>query len=99
MVIRIKFPLVVAVFLLTRHVIHVSFPVKGITFGIDDGTTGGSNHFFGAFETLSWATEVHRTLVSLFRPLVLARIRLAEWFSDMRGILTFFNVIELICES
>lgn len=94
-----ELPVVTAVLLLAGRVVHVSLPVEGITFRVSNGSTGGSDHLLGTFETLGWASKVHIAASSLFGPIIFTGIRLAKWLSDMRGILALFDIIELVRKS
>lgn len=50
-------------------------------------------------ESDSWDTEFHLSILGFVWPVVSSLVALAEWLTDMRSILTFFDIVKLILHS
>lgn len=97
-VLRSELPVVFSVLLLSRCKVSVSFSIKGMQFSllIDEGTVSWEDHFLSRLQTLGSATEFHATSCGLFGPVVLPGVTLTERFSDVRGILIFFDIVKFV---
>lgn len=96
----VELPLVVPGLLLSWCVVTVSLFVHLVHLRVlaDEGTAHWINHFFGAFKATCGYTEGMGSLGS-HRPIVVPGVAFTEWFTLVRSVLVFLDIVEFVCEA
>jgi hypothetical protein len=93
----IKLPVVVSVLLLSGCEVSVGLSIHIAHLGIFlGGSVSGVEHVLGIFKSLTGDSELHASIFSLGGPLVTSAVSVPEGFFDVRSILVFFDVVELV---
>lgn len=99
MIVRVELPLIVAVLLFARCIVHVGLAVECIACGVVLSSTPRCDHLLGGFKALRLLSEGDRSSLAFFGPLIIARERHAERLLDVGRILGLLDVVELVGET
>lgn len=100
MLLWVNSPFVFSLFLLSWRKITMSFSVHiSNDLVLVCTTTDRVEDIFSVLKSLSWNSECSSTVLGLAWPFIFARISLTKRFAYMRGILVFFDIIELVSQT
>lgn len=96
-VLWIEFPLVLSVLLLSWGEVSVSLSVlRGVFVSLRLTSSVRVEKLLGVDDSLGGHSELHLTVLGLSGPVIASFVALAQRFADVRGVLAFFDVVELV---